>query len=448
MIPAAGFVWSSVGLRRSWFFYDEWAMIDRVMHTNVLDGLSASFNGHLWMISFLVYRVQVSWFGVGSHAFVGGVLIGSLVAMHVALTALLRACSVPLLVSLLSASLVTYFGVGSQNSIFAFQAPINLAIALSAVSATLVLTRPPSGWNALIVAVLLLLSVGADSGTALPWVCFAAVVLAQAWRNRYAWCAAPALLGLGVWLLAGDLGPSQPGSLIGRVKFSLHLLLESSGGLVGGAETAGILVLLASAMIVWVGRRRQAITRPAWIVFGAGTGTAVLMVGSIAQARAALVGSDFVNYNRYLQAVAVPLFIGLLPAVSDSLRSLFHRLRPQGPIRFWSALTWAVPSLMILISFNAGLDTRRAYVAGFDYSNLAVEAASRTAAVVIRDGCPVGRRLDLTSSPAAGLSPQMSTQLLVEVIARQAYRAPHTLVVDPVVVDRMCGPMPEPSGAP
>ncbi len=47
----------------------------------------------------------------------------------------------------------------------------------------------------------------------------------------------------------------------------------------------------------------------------AGTLSTVVVTVGLAQSRAGLVGSNFVDYNRYLQTVAVPATLTVVPAV-------------------------------------------------------------------------------------------------------------------------------------
>lgn len=439
LVPSAGAAWSALGLRRSWFFYDEWSMIDRVMHTSVADGIAASFNDHLLMLTYVQYRLQVSHFGIGSHVFACAALVVSLLLMHLAITALLRACSVPLGVSLLAAGLVTYLGVGSQNSMFAFQTPINLVVAMCSAAVALAVARPPTLRTTTAIAVLLLAAVGTDSGQALPWVVYAAVVMGQIWRNRYALSAVPALLALGAWFLTREFDSVESGSIATRVIFSIRLLLRSFGGLVGGAEAIGVVLMLVCAALVVVGVRRGVIDPRAQILFRSGILLVVLMTAAIAQSRGNLVGSNFVDFNRYLQAVAVPIVICLLPLLTVALRALrqnkavAHRSGPG-----WRSISQAVPSALILVAFSLGLGTRTKYAAMFDGWNIAVEDAARSAAVLIRDGCPPGRIIQLDSAPAAGLSPQMSTRLIGELMERGAFAPPAGWVPVPSVVERVC----------
>ena len=63
VVPVSGALWATRQLRHSYFFYDEWSIIGRVLHMPAGAGTMASFNGHLWMLQYWLYRAQVSWFG-------------------------------------------------------------------------------------------------------------------------------------------------------------------------------------------------------------------------------------------------------------------------------------------------------------------------------------------------------------------------------------------------
>lgn len=428
LIPCLGAVWAVVGLRHTWFFYDEWSMIHRVTHLSAADGAFASFNGHLWVLQYFIYWSQVSWFGVDSHQFVAMSFVASLVLMHLAIAAVLRAAEVPLSVSLLGAGLVTYLGVASQNTLFAVQLSPTLTTALCFGSAAVALARPPTPWSMTTIGAWLLMAVGVDSGMALPGIVFATIVIAGVWRSRHVLVIVPALLALGAWFVAGDLGPSFPSSISTRLSFLMHLLLRSLGGVIGGTESSGTMLAVAAVVIVGIGWRRGVLAGTERTLLLAGTSTAFLTAVAIAQARAGVVGDNFTDFNRYLQNVAVPLFVGLVPAVAVTLRSVSGRR---------AFLSW-VPSALIVAAFVAGLGPRRTYASTFVGWNVAVRQSALSATTIIRDGCPPGLRLDPASAPAGDLSPQMTTRLLVELMNRGAMTAPAAWDVDPEVLGRMC----------
>ena len=285
VLPAAGSLWAALALRRSYFFYDEWSMIDRVMHLSAGEGTFASFNGHLWMLQYWLYRTQVSWFGVDDHIFVSVVFVVSLLALHLAITWVLRAAGTPLVTSLLVGGLLTYLGVASQNFIFAVQTSSTLAMAVCLAAAAIVLTRPPSIPSATAAAILLVLAVGLDSGMALTGLVFATVVVVRTWRSRWALVALPSILAIIWWYLAGDLGPHFPATFGEKASFALHLGLTSIGGLVGQGEIAGAIIAVLSGGAITVGLRRRWITGATATVLLAGTVAAAVVTAGLARSR-------------------------------------------------------------------------------------------------------------------------------------------------------------------
>ena len=130
----AGAVWALRRLVYTSPFYDEWTLIDQVIHRSLWSSAFTSFNGHLWVFQDLLYRAQVVWFGAGSHWLVVGVFVVVLVWLHASFTLLARAVGVPLVPALAAGLAITYLGRGSQDFVFAVQvSPMaSLAIVLCA----------------------------------------------------------------------------------------------------------------------------------------------------------------------------------------------------------------------------------------------------------------------------------------------------------------------------
>ena len=437
VVPALGAAWHAHNLRGTWWFFDDWSVFDRVVHVPALQGMAAGFNGHLWVLQYLVYRFQVTQLGIGSHAFVAGVYVLVLLGLQLATAAVLRAGRVPTLVSLLVAALATYLGVGAQNMLFAVQLAPMLAMALCVGAAALVLRRSPTRRTMLVVGLALLVSLGADSGYALSGVVLASVVVVRTWRGRPSLVIAPALASLAAWFAFADLGPSWPGTVTARIRFVAELTLHTTGGLVGRAAVAGGVLLALAAVLVLAGLRAGFVTGPARTLLYAGGASAGITVVALAQSRAGLVGDDFASSNRYLQSVAVPLVMGLAPPCAATLRGLAApALARAGPT--WRALVHALAPLLVVLAFVGGLAPLRQYRAGFVGANTAVRLAARSAAIVAQGGCPFPRVLDPASQPAGSLSPQLSTALVVDLVRRGALVADADETADPAVVDRMC----------
>ena len=438
VVPALGAAWHAHNLRGTWWFFDDWSVFDRVVHVPALQGMAAGFNGHLWVLQYLVYRFQVTQLGIGSHAFVAGVYVLVLLGLQLATAAVLRAGRVPSLVSLLVAALATYLGVGAQNMLFAVQLAPMLAMGLCVGAAALVLRRSPTRRTMLVVGLALLVSLGADSGYALSGVVLAAVVVVRTWPGRPSLVVAPALASLAAWFAFADLGPSWPGTVTARIRFVAELTLRTTGGLVGRAAVAGGVLLVLAAVLVLAGLRAGLVTGPARTLLYAGGASTAITVVALAQSRAGLVGDDFASSNRYLQSVAVPLVMGLVPPCAATLRGLAAPVLAQARPTWRGAVAHALAPLLVVLAFMGGLAPLRQYRAGFVGANAAVRLAARSAAIVVQGGCPFPLVLDPASQPAGSLSPQLSTALVVDLVHRGALVAADDETADPAVVDRMC----------
>jgi hypothetical protein len=458
LVVLAGAGWAGWHLRGSYFFYDEWSMIDRVLHTRSVDGMMASFNGHLWMLQYWIYRAQVFGFGVTDHLFVCTVFVCALVALHVSLATLLRASGLSRTSSALLGGLLTYLGVASQNFIFAIQMSPALSLAAGIAAAALALTgfdaaghaaRQPGrhaidgrGAGALrpstrriwSVGLLMLLSVGLDSGTALMAVTLAGCVTLLAWRGTARLAILPAIVALGLWAALGDRGPDFPADLETRALFLGRLLLRAGGGLVGHGKTVGILVLAVFATIVFFALRRGYLDERDRIMLIAGTVTTIVIAGALTAARAGVPGMNFLEFNRYLQSVAIPMALAVTPVLAAITRAWIAggaqtRLRPVATY---------LGALLVIAAFLLGIPATRSYASSFAEDNLATRHGVAQAVAVIRAGCPSGHAPDDASQPLGGLAPQISTRLLRELIDRGLLNTPPPSRPDPAIVDRMC----------
>ncbi|MDO8362817.1 MAG: hypothetical protein Q7V88_07965 [Actinomycetota bacterium] len=445
-VPALGVVWGAWHLRRSWFVYDEWSMIERVQAMGAGDGMMASFNGHLWMLQYWLYRVQVSVFGVDRHTFICVMFVLSLLLLHLGLAALLRAAGVPRASALLLGGVLTYLGAASQNFLFAVQVSPTLSLAAVVLAAAIVLSgRRSPAWQVL-VAALLLAAVGIDSGTALGGAVLGATVVLLTWRSwQAALVVAPALLALAAWYRWGDLGPDFPATRWHRIEFAVHLGLRSAGSLVAGGEAVGAVLLVAAAAAVAVGWWRGWLPGPARTMVVAGSAAAALTIAGIAQSRAGLPGFTFENSNRYLQTGLIPIALAAAPAVAAACTRFGDRISARAGGRAgarsvgrWGSL--AAPALLV-VAFLLGLSPLRTYAAGFESWNVTVRHQVGVATVVVRDGCPSGTAPDPASRPIGTLSPQIPTSLLITLMARGALHAPAGVAVADLAADPLATPV-------
>lgn len=433
-VPAVGALWAAYRLRRTYFFYDEWSMIDRVMHLPTWTGMTRSFNGHLWVFQGLLYRIQVAWFGVDSHLFVCVIFLLSLIALHVTVAMVFKGGGVPWFMSLVAAGLLTYLGAASQNFVFAVQTSPNLALAVGLSAAVVAVTRQPTTVGFALAGTMMVLSVAFDSAAALTSISFSAVVLLIAWRGRYSLAVLPSLVAMGWWYLTGDLGPVDDGSLAIKARFAVHLFLRSIGSLFAQGELAGGVILALVAATVSVGLAKGAVVGNTRAVLAAGMFSTVVTTAAIAHSRAVTVGVNFVDYNRYLQNVLIPFALAALPAVYATLRGL----RWAGHSTRYAPLRGMAGPVIVGLAFLLGLSPLRAYNRSFEAWNVAVRDGVRDATAVIAGGCPSGAPPAPLSQPLGDLSPQVSTRLLQELLERGALTSSGGREVDQTVIDRMC----------
>ena len=433
VVPLLGVLWAWRRLRHTYFFYDEWSLIQQTVSSSPGSAASSSFNGHLWAIADLVYRGQVH-LGLDGRGLVLAVFVLSLVVLHVVLAAVLRRGGVPVPVALVGAGMLVYMGRASQNFIFAIQFSPTLAVAAGLAVGVIVVGKDATPRRLAAAAALPLVGIAVDSGAGAISFAFATVAVVCSWPRRTWWVVAPGASMLGLWTLFGDLGPEFPAPWWARAQFAARLLVRSAGAVFGGGVTMGVFVLVVStAAVAWLVRRHEFHGSVRAVVLAGAAATAVAVVG-ITQSRAGLPGFDFVNFNRYLQNVGLPLGVTFLVATWRVVA--LHWSSPM-------AMRWAIGGLtsVCVLGFVAGAAAERTYAPQFLVWNAAVRQGVADAVTVIDLGCPVGRVLDPASSPLGGLSPQISTQLLLDLRTRghlppSAGSAPAAAAI----VDVMCVP--------
>jgi len=439
LIPSLFTLWGAWGLRGTWFFYDEWSLIRVELHRPWSQAIWLDFNGHLWTLPYLIYRIQVYGFGLDSHLFVELALLASLLALQLAIAGALRAGGVPVLTSLMAGGLLAYLSAGLQNSTFAVQVGNNTAAACCVGAIALVAGRAPSRRLASLVGLLLLAAVGCDSGTALALVLFAAVILYREWRPAMVATAAPAFVALAVWFAAAPTEPTWPATYGYRAVFAGNLLCTSLGALVGVPTRAqfatGVVVLIGLAWSQWRSARRGYLTGARRSLLIGGLAATVVVIGAIAVTRAGLVRGDLASANRYLVEVDVPLVLAVLPGLSALALGVARERSALSRERLGRA---AAP-LLIAACFVFGVVAVRASVLGpFHDENVLVHHDALSAVVLIQRGCARGLSVNPASEPASTTSPQMTTRLLEELVARHRLSGSAGGPVDPSVRARMC----------
>lgn len=435
----AGAVWAALGLRGMWFFYDEWGMVQRVMTRSMWGSMTTTFNGHLWMLQDPIYRTQIDWFGLDRHLFVSAAFVVSLVLLHGALAALFRACTLPLPVSLSLAGLLTYLGPAAQNTIFAVQVSPTLALAMVMGAAWIVRSGGQSTARALGLAVVLIAAICTDSGVALSGVSLVTVLVIGQWRGWARLSLAPPIALASTVFVFADRGPSWSGTLATRLTFAIDLFLHAIGSLVGAGRTTGMALTAIAAAFVAVGFRRRVVSRSSWVMLAAGGVATAATVAAIAQTRADLVGQDFVDYNRYLQNVSVPLVLALAPVCTEVVRAAFASRFARSSRAFLRTHAGAViATSLVSVAWLAGLHEWSAYRNGFSEANRQTKLRVLDAATILAEGCPDGAVPKSDALPAGTWSVQVTTDLVRQVVERGALTVPRGRIPHKTVVEAMC----------
>jgi len=417
MALGIGALWASLHLRGSYMFYDEWSIIELILHHPARSLVFHTHNGHMWVLASLIYRLQLHGWGLRSHWFINAVMVASLVALHAALHRLLRALSVSFLTALLLSGAIAYLGIAAQNIVFAVQFSLVLSIALAATAMGTVLGGPPTPRSLVAVALLAAASVLVENGGSLVLVPALTVLVFGLWGRRATVALLPAWTIAAAWQLLTPAGPSYPASFGDRLRFATRLLLASAGGLFGQAERVGAVVLVVMSAVVgtaWVTGRLS--SRDRWVVVG-GVVSTVCVIGAIAQSRAGLPGFvDFTDYNRYLQCVALPLTIACTPAFV----AYWHDRPAVGPL---------VAAAMLVL----GVAPLQSYAATFHAWNHSTRLGVHDVTVVLRDRCPSGAGPVLESSPLGVLGPQITGTLIADLLRRGMLDTPADGMLDPSV---------------
>jgi hypothetical protein len=246
------------------------------------------------------------------------------------------------------------------------------------------------------------------------------------------------VVALIAWSAAGTIGGEIDSfSIWGRAAFAGHLLLRTLGALVGLGERVGALLLLVCFPIVVVGILKRWITGNTLIMFIAGAvSTGVALMG-LAATRSDLGDLDFVYFyfNRYVQLVGVPATLALVPALTVTARAQLAR---RTKLAQHPAFGYVAP-LLLVTAFLLGLKPMRLYEESLLFWKTTSHKGVRSAAIVIRDGCPSGRQPIPSSQPLGSLDPLISTRLLRELIEKGALEVPSDIQPEAAVVARMCG---------
>jgi len=287
-------------------------------------------------------------------------------------------------------------------------------------------------------AILMLASVGIDSAIAMIGVALAGIVLVLRWGRIGMLAAGPSVVALVAWSASGTIdGEIHSFNISGRAAFAGHLLLRTLGALAGLGERVGAVLLLVCLPIVVVGILKRWINGNTLIILIAGTvSTGVALMG-LAATRSDLGDLHFVYFyfNRYLQLVGVPATLALVPALTVTARAQLAR---HSKFRQHHAFSYVAP-LLVVTAFLLGLKPMRLYEESLLFWKTTSHRGVRSAAIVIRNGCPSGGQPIPSSQPLGTLDPLISTQLLRELIEMGALDVPSDSQPEAAVVARMCG---------
>jgi len=417
-LPLAGMIWIGTRYDHGYFYFDEWKMIGDTRGSWF--DMFSGFQGHLEVVSFVIYRVQRTVFGLDNHVLVYGAFMLSLAALHVALALVLRRLGVPTLLALGSATVAVYLGPGVQGMSWEFMLGINFALALSLFAGLLALQRAPTTRRAVAVAALLLLAFACDSGVAAFGAVFVGLVVVLQWSPRLAalTLSIPAFAHV-MWFVFGEEQITGAADFSKRFTFANRLFLYSVAALFGGGDVTvtstgdptipvdaaplglGVLLLIGGCIAFGIVRRR--VSRPVLIAGGAALAAAVVMVVAIGWTRAFLIPTSNIVGSRYVQWCAVFLVVVLVPGLVMTLRSDNHRrnlaLGAVGVIVTVGAFVANLGALNEGRDFNEGWS---------DTSQLAI----RRGITVVANECGPVRELNPKGMPSPDLSPQLSVRLL------------------------------------
>jgi uncharacterized membrane protein YhaH (DUF805 family) len=295
VVPGALLVWVLAAHTRYYFVLDEWLIVDRVVTGPWWRQMLTGINGHLILVPYWLYHLQVQWFGVETSTFIHVVFAISLVALHVSTAAVLVRLGVPTIIALLVAALVTYSGPGAERVVNQFEHVANFALAACFLAAFLALGEGSANRRrAVPVSVLLVVAVAFDSGAAVLGIVFTGIVLLREWPRRLAVTAlaAPAAAFL-LWTVVDEtqvIAPddcrnctpvSFPASWGRSVQYAHGLVARAGAGLAGGSRVVGGVVLVVAVVAVGVALyRRWAGRTPTtgFLAGAAGAGAAIVLV--------------------------------------------------------------------------------------------------------------------------------------------------------------------------
>ncbi|TML63755.1 MAG: hypothetical protein E6G14_17895 [Actinobacteria bacterium] len=449
-IPVAGATWVGTTISQRYPVYDDWVIIDRATSGSWLREMFIGFNGHLWSLAYWAYHLQVNVLGLESNWFLPLLLVASLVALQLGVAAVLSRLGLPTVVALLAATVVTYFGPGSETMVFQLSLGGNFALALTFAAAYVALGKRHDRRTAIVVAAIAVAALFCDSALAVAGFLFLIVMVTYLWPFRLALVAlVPPAVAHAAWyaldhsevLIRGTCQNCRSvtfgASFGGRVDFGWAIFVRSAGGLVGGSVTAGEIFLGVAVAVACIGLAMRRLSRPVVASLVGGTLAAVAAVALISYTRAGFWRSIHVAIanldgpgNRYLQPAAVFLMIAFIPAMAAAIR-------PSRRMVSWVVTAIASAGLIVVFAVNlSSLRPTRVLYEGLSYS---VKSDVRQAVAVITAGCAPGEHLARKARPI-NASFQITVGLLERLIDRGALTAKFGRPAQPALRTRICRP--------
>ena len=435
-LTACPLFYAAYHLRNSYFYFDEWDGFERSLHLRPWDAMKFSINGHIMILDYWIHRIQITVFGIDSHRFTIVLMLSALLVLNYALLLILRSFGVSGFTSLLIAAFFTYMGCGSQDFLFAAQISPLLAVATGILCVATVLKFQKSHLRGALVASGLLLSSLIDSGMATITIPAASLILWHCWSRKHLWCVFPAASFIGLWYLTADLSPHFDSSLTEKIRFAFHLLLGSVGAIVGAGEIAGLFIIFIVITIFVEGRKLDIFSARTKIVSLAFALSTILTTIAVSTSRSGMNGFTLSEANRYAHNIAIPFALMSAPIIVAATSHAKVCL-PDIQTKF----LWRIsPAIFAFFCLAAAYPTFHLYASNFESTNVRVHQLVNESVQVIRQGCPVGTTLDTTSRPIGLLSPQVTTQLLFDLMTRDSLRGDDIIMPSQETIDIMCLP--------
>lgn len=436
-VPLAGLLWTVGRASRVWYSLDVWLMLDQTF--DGFDGLLSGHNGQLLALDFLVYRIQMSVFGLESTVVVTAVFCASLVALHVSIALLAHRIGTSVVLALAIGGAITYIGPGVENAVNPFSLGHNTGLALCFFAGWAALGHPQSASRARTISLLLVVAVLTSSSLGGIGVLFVGVITVMCWPVRSAaLMLAPATALVMIWAFWGTGARLVEPSDSTMAEFAWRLVLRAASGLSGlsgradalglSADEAGIpsLILFAAVVGVAVSSRRLDRSDLAVTLGGVLAAGATVVVLATQRGSASLLGKPVaLIQTRYVHWVALFGLVALLPCVVALLRSLSPPGRKVAEVGL---------AVLFVVSGNVGaVRSEQRFFEAWGESNRRFSAESVT---VVYEGCGTGGAVDpLAAAPS---DPFLTIELLARLVDAGLLHRSFGEEPTPATLDELC----------